>query len=365
MIWRVMWKVIGWCTIIAIGAGVIGIGAALYAYLPRPLPANEVIGHWEAEPGKHGTADFYADGTFKMEGLSMDIINSREAFGRVYARGTWELFENSPDISLRFTEYEERGNQYANNEHLPGIIQDTRGWGKHRQLYFSDRNDANPYRLHRVSDEPEGTPRRGRPGTRTRRRVPATMIWRVIWKVIGWSTIIAIGAGVIGIAVVLFVQAPRPLPASEVVGHWEAEPGRRGTADFYADGTFRMNGLSMDITSGHDVANSVYARGTWTVRENSPNLSMRFLVYEDRERITARHDPLGGRTELTLGWGKHRQLYFADGEEINQFRMNRVSDEPDSFPVVSTSLWNGLALPGRGQLVGRPGHPDPDSPVRV
>ena len=164
MIWRVIWKVIGWCTVIAIGAGVIGIGVALYAYLPRPLPESEVIGHWEAEPGKHGTADFYADGTFKMEGLSMDIIHGYDAFGLVYASGTWRTYKNSENLKLRFSAYEDRGPDFVESTRPIGFTHPTLGWGSHRQLYFSDLDENNKFRMNRVSDEPEGSPSEVTPG---------------------------------------------------------------------------------------------------------------------------------------------------------------------------------------------------------
>lgn len=155
------------------------------------------------------------------------------------------------------------------------------------------------------------------------------MKWPIVRKILGWALAATFVAGIAGLGVLFYVQAPRPLPTNEVIGHWEAAPEGRGTADFYADGTFSFNGLSMDILTGYDAAGGVSAHGTWTVRGSDPYLTMEFLDYEDRENdLIESPGENYSFTTLTLGWGKHRQLYFSDVEERNLFRMNRVSDEP-------------------------------------
>ena len=146
-----------------------------------------------------------------------------------------------------------------------------------------------------------------------------------IGRVLAGAFLAVVGLATAAILVLLYFTAPRPLPESELIGHWVAEPEARGTADFYADGTFQLDGLSFDPFTGKDAIGVISGSGTWEVRPGRHVLDFTFDKFGD----TGDGGVLPvdrGLARGTLGWGDGRRLYFSDGEEIIQIFMHRTHE---------------------------------------
>jgi len=146
-----------------------------------------------------------------------------------------------------------------------------------------------------------------------------------IGRVLAGAFLAVVGLATAAILVLLYFTAPRPLPESELIGHWVAEPEARGTADFYADGTFQLDGLSFDPVTGKDATGSIYGSGTWEVSPGENEIYLGFDEFGDTgENGVAQAN--FGLWRVTLGWGDGRRLYFSDGEEIIQIFMHRTHE---------------------------------------
>lgn len=127
---------------------VVAIVGAIFGYLGYnaiPLTKEHVIGTWHAVDGETGTATFNADGTFELQGMSLNPVTSYDAAGEFYATGTWQLIEregHDSRLSVHVDSFgETQGKAVPDAGSIPIWVSSVvRNW--QRALYFSDGEEV-------------------------------------------------------------------------------------------------------------------------------------------------------------------------------------------------------------------------------